>query len=62
MLQVNPDTLYDEVIWPYRDLQRLCKKLEIGGKGSYIHTYNIHTTYIQHTYNIHTYNIQRTLI
>lgn len=31
---MNPDTLCNEKVWAYRDLQLLCMKLGIGGKGS----------------------------
>ena len=33
-LAINPDTLHDRNHWSYRDIQRLCKRLELGAKGS----------------------------
>ena len=33
-LAANPDTFQNPDIWSYRDLQKLCVKLCIGGKGS----------------------------
>ena len=33
-IAINPDTLHDSSHWSYRDLQKLCRKLNLGGKGS----------------------------
>jgi len=33
-LVANPDTFQNPEIWTYRDLQKLCVKLSLGGKGS----------------------------
>jgi hypothetical protein len=35
-LTINPDTLNDRDLWSFRDLQLLCVKLSLGGKGSRI--------------------------
>lgn len=31
---INPDTFSDPDIWSYKDLQKLCGKLSLGGKGT----------------------------
>jgi hypothetical protein len=33
-LTINPETFSDTKCWQYKDLQKLCAKLELGGKGS----------------------------
>ena len=33
-LAINPDTLSDTNMWTYKDLQKLCSKLSLGGKGT----------------------------
>lgn len=33
-LTINPDTFSDTNTWSYRDLQKLCSKLALGGKGT----------------------------
>lgn len=33
-LAINPDTLSDTTQWSYRDIQKLCMRLQLGGRGS----------------------------
>lgn len=33
-LTINPETFCDKNCWQYKDLQKLCAKLGLGGKGS----------------------------
>ena len=33
LITLNCDVFDDPTAFPYRDLQKLCKRLEIGGKG-----------------------------
>ena len=33
-LTINPDTFSDTNIWSYKDLQKLCSKLSLGGRGT----------------------------
>jgi hypothetical protein len=33
-LTINPDTFSDTNTWSYKDLQKLCSKLSLGGKGT----------------------------
>lgn len=33
-IAINPDTFDDKDQWSYRDLQKLCVELQLGGRGS----------------------------
>jgi hypothetical protein len=33
-IAINPDTFDDKEQWSYRDLQKLCVELKLGGRGS----------------------------
>ena len=33
-IAINPDTFDDKDQWSYRDLQKLCMELKLGGRGS----------------------------
>jgi hypothetical protein len=33
-LTINPETLSSKELWSYRDLQKLCIRLQLGGRGT----------------------------